>query len=363
MKMRKIVCSFMISVVCFMTAISGVSATSYDTSKINTAYSKVVEYYKNNNNLNNADKILAVESLGLEAESNQFDTSSADLSNTSLSKKIVTEILLGVDPTEDKETLESQIDENGNVEGSWGASSDVWTLYALYVTSSEKTNLLANKLNDELASSSVCGYEWGGTYYADYDTTGWVIEGLAVVNKEKYAATINKAIDYIKNNTPMMTTGWVTTDNVDTQSQVLEGMFAYDTNSLLNDSYTVHPVDCLLNTQLSDGSFPSGYNAEYTTAEVAKTLGTYKNGSVIIKAKKAYDKMMNPEQPDNTKPTQPTEPKKDDNQSNTSTSPKADDKTTSVKTGDDSHVVMFISLSMVSGGLFLVLRKEYERAH
>ncbi|MFQ9072987.1 MAG: hypothetical protein ACLR43_09830 [Faecalibacillus faecis] len=29
-------------------------------------------------------------------------------------------------------------------------------------------------------------------------------------------------------------------------------MFAYDTNALLNDSYTVHPVDCLLNTQLSD---------------------------------------------------------------------------------------------------------------
>ena len=239
MKMRKIVCSFMISVVCFMTAISGVSATSYDTSKINAAYSKVVEYYKNNNNLNNADKILAVESLGLEAESNQFDTSSADLSSTSLSKKIVTEVLLGVDPTEDKKTLESQIDENGNVEGSWGASSDVWTLYALYVTSSEKTNLIANKLNDELAASSVCGYEWGGTYYADYDTTGWVIEGLAVVNKEKYATTINKAIDYIKNNTTMTTTGWVTADNVDTQSQVLEGMFAYDTNSLLNDRYTI----------------------------------------------------------------------------------------------------------------------------
>ena len=34
---------------------------------------------------------------------------------------------------------------------------------------------------------------------------------------------------------------------------------------LLNDSYTIHPIDCLLNKQLSDGSFPSGYNAEYTT--------------------------------------------------------------------------------------------------
>lgn len=42
----------MISVLCFMTAISGVSAASYDTSKINDVYSKVVEYYKNNNTLN-----------------------------------------------------------------------------------------------------------------------------------------------------------------------------------------------------------------------------------------------------------------------------------------------------------------------
>ena len=75
MKMKKIVCSLMISVLCFMTAISGVSAASYDTSKIDTAYSKVIEYYKNNSNLDNADKILAVESLGLEAESNQFDIS------------------------------------------------------------------------------------------------------------------------------------------------------------------------------------------------------------------------------------------------------------------------------------------------
>ena len=86
--MKKIVCSLMISVLCFMTAISGVSAASYDTSKINDAYSKVVEYYKNNNTLNNADKILAVESLGLEAESNQFDISSVDFSKHHFLKKL-----------------------------------------------------------------------------------------------------------------------------------------------------------------------------------------------------------------------------------------------------------------------------------
>ena len=38
-------------------------------------------------------------------------------------------------------------------------------------------------------------------------------------------------------------------------------------------------------------------------------------------------------------------------------------KTTSVKTGDETNIVIFVSLSMVSGGLFLVLRKEYERVH
>ena len=185
-----------------------------------------------------------------------------------------------------------------------------------------------------------------------------VIYRLMLSYGEKIAYFV---VDYIKNNTTMTTTGWVTDDNVYTQSQVLEGMFAYDTNALLNDSYTVHPVDCLLNTQLSDGSFPSGYNAEYTTAEVAKTLGTYKNGSVIIKAKKAYDKMMNPEQPDNTKPAQPTDTKKDSQSTNKVET--TNQKTTSVKTGDETNVVIFVSLSMVSGGLFLVLRKEYERVH
>ena len=54
MKMKKIICSLMISVLCFMTAISGVSAASYDTSKIDQAYAKIIEYYKNNNTLNNA---------------------------------------------------------------------------------------------------------------------------------------------------------------------------------------------------------------------------------------------------------------------------------------------------------------------
>ncbi len=144
MKMKKIICSLMISVLCFMTAISGVSAASYDTSKIDQAYAKIIEYYKNNKSLVDADKIIAVESLGLEAESNQFDISSIDLEKVTDSKRIIVKALLGIDPTEDKIALENKIDEQGNVEGSYGTSSDVWTLLALYVTNSNKVELLAN---------------------------------------------------------------------------------------------------------------------------------------------------------------------------------------------------------------------------
>ena len=46
MKMKKIVCSLMISVLCFMTAISGVSAASYDTSKINDVILKLLNIIK-----------------------------------------------------------------------------------------------------------------------------------------------------------------------------------------------------------------------------------------------------------------------------------------------------------------------------
>ena len=99
--------------------------------------------------------------------------------------------------------------------------------------------------------------------------------------------------------------------------------------------------------------------AEYTEEEQAKVNAMIDD--LVEKAKKAYDKMMNPEQPDNTKPAQPTDTKKDSQSTNKVET--TNQKTTSVKTGDETNVVIFVSLSMVSGGLFLVLRKEYERVH
>ena len=47
MKMKKIVCSLMISVLCFMTAISGVSAANtYPTANIDTAVQRAISFYK-----------------------------------------------------------------------------------------------------------------------------------------------------------------------------------------------------------------------------------------------------------------------------------------------------------------------------
>ena len=94
------------------------------------------------------------------------------------------------------------------------------------------------------------------------------------------------------------------------------------------------------------------------TYHLTTCLGTYKNGSLFLKAQKDYDAIINPvkEEP-KTEPTTSVESKKD------TTPTQTDKKTTSVKTGDETNIVIFVSLSMVSGGLFLVLRKEYERVH
>ena len=76
----------------------------------------------------------------------------------------------------------------------------------------------------------------------------------------------------------------------------------------------------------------------------------------LKKQKKTYDKMMNPEQPDNTKPAQPTDTKKIANlQIKLKQQIK---KQLTVKTGDETNVVIFVSLSMVSGWIILSIKKR-----
>ena len=127
----------------------------------------------------------------------------------------------------------------------------------------------------------------------------------------------------------------------------------------------------LLISKKEDGSveiatyptFEVMYNSLATT-DLTRCVGTYKNGSLFLKAQKDYDAMVNPikEEP-KTEPTTPVEPKKDRTSTQTTTPAQTDKKATAVKTGDDTNVVVYVSLSMMSAGLFLVLKKEYERVH
>ena len=109
----------------------------------------------------------------------------------------------------------------------------------------------------------------------------------------------------------------------------------------------------------ADAEHPFGHGRiEYISALVVSFMVMLVGFQFV---KTSFYKILNPEEPDNTKPAQPTDTKKDNQSTNKVET--TNQKTTSVKTGDETNIVIFVSLSMVSGGLFLVLRKEYERVY
>lgn len=393
MKMKKIVCSLMISVLCFMTAISGVSAANtYDTNKLLDASEKVKAYYKENglSDANYLDDIIAYEALGGEAE-DDLDISKFESQITvgylgSMAKGVIIAKLLQKDPTQLTvngttvnlvEQIETMVDANGCFGEKLGINTEIWGLLALETVSSSKTELVANHVASEINVDG--GYWYFGFDYAsnktDYkkkssscDVTGWGIEALSIAGKEKYSSTIEKAIQYLKNNqdndSGFMDYG---ASNADTQACAVEGLSVYNRESLLNGEYdknNKNPIDVLLSFQNEKGYFgwqssSEDYNT-YATQDAARAIGTIVNGSVIYKAKgiKSPDATLTRvENKPSTNPTQPTDNSQDNKEN------KTNKKTTSVKTGDETNVVIFASLSMVSGGLFLVLRKEYERVH
>lgn len=387
MKMKKIICSLMISVLCFMTAISGVSAANtYDTANLLSAVDKVKAYYKENGLSDSSylDDIIAYEALGGEAE-NDLDISKFESQITvgylgSMAKGVIIAKLLQKDPTQLTvngttvnlvEQIETMVDDNGCFGEKLGINNEIWGLLALETVSSSKTELVANHVASEINVDG--GYWYFGFDYAsnktDYtkkasscDVTGWGIEALSIAGKEKYSSTIEKAIQYLKNNQDN-DSGFIDygASNADTQACVVEGLSVYNRESLLNGEYdknNKNPIDVLLSFQNEKGYFGWQSSSEdynpYATQDAARALGTIINGSVIYKAR--GDKSIVNEEP-KTEPTTPAEPKKD------ATPAQTDKKTTAVKTGDDTNVVVYVSLSMMSAGLFLVLKKEYERAH
>lgn len=404
MKMKKIICSLMISVLCFMTAISGVSAANtYDVNKILDAAEKVQAYYKENglSESNYFDDIIAYEALGGEAE-NDFDVSGFENKIYvgylgSMAKGIIIAKLLGKDPTQLTingstvnlvKQLEAMVNENGCFGAEEGNNNEIWGLLALEAVSSSKTDLVANHIATDINND---GGFWNYGFkqldpsdknspwvtdtsvkYSSCDVTGWGIEALSIAGKEKYASTIQKAIQYLKDNqgdeAGFLSYGKA---NTDTQACVVEGLSVYNRFSLLNGDYNKNdknPIDVLLAFQNTDkGTFwysEAGEDNGYATQDAARAVGTVLNGSVIYKAKGSGNpdyKIVREEH--KTEPTTPVEPKKDATSTQTTTPAQTDKKATAVKTGDDTNIVVYVSLSMMSAGLFLVLKKEYERAH
>lgn len=396
MKMKKIVCSLMISVLCFMTAISGVSAANtYDTNKLLDASEKVKAYYKENglSDANYLDDIIAYEALGGEAEDDldisKFESQIYVSSVGSISKGIIVAKLLKKDPTNLiingsqvnlVSELENKVDDNGCFGAYEGNNIDIWGLLALETVSSSKTELVANHISNDInPDGGFWNFGWkqenpddpNSSWVIDTnsklstcDVTGWGIEALSIAGKNKYSSTIQKAIQYLKDN---QNEGFGYSVNPDTQACAVEGLSVYNRESLLNGDYdknNKNPIDVLLSFQNIDkGNFwyyELGEDNDYATQDAARAIGTIVNGSVIYKAKgtKSPDATLTRvENKPSTNPTQPTDNSQDNKEN------KTNKKTTSVKTGDETNVVIFASLSMVSGGLFLVLRKEYERVH
>lgn len=377
--MKKIFTSLLVCFLFVFMALTNVSAKDFDTSDVEEAYNKVVAFYQSHKTLESPDEIIAVEALGLEAEdgfdlpdlaSQDFET----LTIGDLTKSIVALTLIEKDPTviqKAVDVLESYVNEDGSIQGSYGSTTDIWVLYALQSVSSEKVQLvadaLANSLNDD---GGFWYYGYTGGKESSVDTTGWGVEVLSLVNKDAYQESIQKALAYIQAQEENGVYG-VYGANADTQACVLQGLLVNDREKTLSDELDAFEI--LLSFQADDGSFvseiydsttwePTGeyaYNA-YATMEAARCLGTYKNGSFVLKAQEAYQKMTTPEVP--TEPNVPTVPEKEPTTpENTKVDPVKE--TTSpnvVQTGDEARIAVIASVMVISGGLYIGLRKRYE---
>lgn len=371
--MKKIFTSLLVAAIILFNGMGGVFASTYDTSKLDQAYAKIVEYYQTHKTLTSPDEIIAVESLGLEAEDGYElpDLESQDFDSLSLgdlTKSIIAFTLIGKDPTNIKDKnlitlLESYIDEDGSIKGSYGSTTDIWVLYALEAISSDKMSLVASHLASDANDDGGYWYEYNGKISSP-DTTGWAIEALSIADKNVYAQSIQKAIQYI--DSEKKTDGsYGISPSGDTQACILGGLFVYDKAFALSNYGEA--IDVLLSFQLDDGSFKSvvydeNYNTTgeyafnaYTTIEGARCLGTYKNGSFVYKAQKTYQDLKNPVQ-DSPKEETPAPTK----QTTTQTEPvKENTKSKVVETSDQTNLYTMMIMMGIASFVF-VLTKKYE---
>lgn len=385
--MKKVVSCLFTCTLAIMMSFSSVFA--YDTSKIDSSYEKLKSFYESKEELRSYDEIIAVESIGLEAENYKLpDMASVDYEKETLgnlSKGIISFILIGENPRNYNgknliELLENCIQEDGSVEkDGFVATSNVqvWVLYALESYNSDKVGLVANNLLSTMNVDGSFGYGYGNS---SADVTGWCLEALSLAG---LSDQLNKTQEYLNNNSRFGDKGiWgysyqnadydengkptykvdnegnpivIDVPNATSQAAVLIGLITNDKEELLNGRYdynSVNPLDTLAELQNEDGTYWDDKNTSYETFDTVRAIGTYKNGSIIYKVQKDYKELIT--KPKENKPAE---------QSNTEQTVTTNKKEQGVQTGDDTQTMIYVSVAMISSGLYLILRKEYERVH
>lgn len=342
---------------------------------------KAQNYWLNNKKLSGLDAILTVEALGLDVEDskngfivdydftapvNSYGEAIAyeDMDCGYLSKSIMALTAMKINPAKFTlangstidlvEILKSKIDEDGNVFYGSGnpESSTVYTMYALSIVA---PNYDFSKLGDKLAkmqlSNGCWGYNgaWGGP-----DITGWAVGALSLCG-DTYQSAIDKALTYFvsiqQNDGAFVPNDEWSIANSNTQGCVVWGLLEYNADIIKNGVFK-NAYNSLMSFMLEDGSF--AYKAgqdqsdSYATVQAALALGVYENGSLFTNIRNQYESMMN---------QQPAEPKKDLNSEVVNT---PDNKvTTSVATGDDALIMVSMFTMVVSGGIYLSIKKAF----
>lgn len=311
--MKRLYVSMISFVVSLAMAFSPVFAADTTDTKIANAITKLKSYYTTNNTLSSADDIIAVESLGMQAESDTFKLAkslpsalssttstyndyTSDKADGTIGKQIIAIKLLGQDPTNYNgvnlvSKLEGDVNENGSFKNTYGVSADAWAVYALAQLKSEKTTTAANYLASEIASDGSYGYDDYNTkkYVGDLSTTSWAVEALSFADQTAYKTTIASALNFMNSKYDTGAYKTSTTGDPDTQACVLEAYFVSDKEAYMKGDKASDAIDYLLTFQNDDGSFKAAYDSAYATAEAARCLGAYENGSVLGTVNNATD--------------------------------------------------------------------------
>lgn len=309
--MKKLIVGIVAVVVALGVSVNATFA-AMDETEVKESYEKVQAYYlQRDHTLYSEDDIIAVSQLGIDLSNYNIveDMLKQDFKAIpagTLSKKMIAFTLMGLDIHNINgfdlvEILQSYVNADGAIKMSdtevAAPNYAVYCLYALEMINSNSVHKVADHLASTQLENGAFWYEYSGKV-ADESTTGWVIEALSIVDKTKYQPVIEKAITYL-NSVQQSDGSWGNWGaSADTQAAVLQGLITYDIEGLKTGKYNkngVSPYYTLFAFQDSTGWF--GYKdfitnefkkSDLTTFNAASSIGTYFNGSFVLKAKEAY---------------------------------------------------------------------------